>query len=67
MNRSSLQRARELLDAAWVRREDRIKRGDVGEWQTEVNECYRILEYLVEHLSPASVTHDETGLDDTWL
>lgn len=41
-----LDEARKLLDAMERRHQDRLAKGNIGEWQTELNECRRILEYL---------------------
>lgn len=63
-----LERAIELLAAMETRREARLKRGDVGEWQTELNEVRRILGELVAHLKPARyVYRPEDEPTDTWL
>lgn len=48
----SLERAIELLDAMERRHQDRLKRGDLGELQTELNECRRCLVEILEHLKP---------------
>lgn len=44
-----LDRARELLAGLDRRKDERNANGDVGEWQTELNEVCRILHYLIEH------------------
>ena len=47
--KSSLDRARELLDAMEARHQDRLERKDLGDWQTEINEVRRILVYLLDY------------------
>jgi hypothetical protein len=63
-----LDRARELLEAMRLRHDARIEKGELGEWQTELNEVYRILVYIV---GPTSVAYpfrpDESDLTDTHL
>ena len=64
-----LDQAQELLEAMWFCHADRLKRGDLSEWHTELNEVHRVLEYLIEHLKapPAVYVLDESDLDDTHL
>jgi hypothetical protein len=63
-----LDRARALLEAMRMRHAARLEKGDIGEWQTELNEVYRILVYIVGHTSVAySFSPDESDLTDTHL
>jgi hypothetical protein len=54
-HRPPLDRARSLLEGMWMCHQDRLKRGDVGEWQTEINEVRRVLEAILEHLDTLKV------------
>lgn len=45
--KSRLELARDLLDGMDVRNEHRLKSGDIGPWQTELNEVRRILHYIL--------------------
>src|SRR5690242_1377712 len=49
---TNLDLVRELLEGLDQRREARIEAGNLGEWQTELNEVARILHYIVAHLEP---------------
>jgi hypothetical protein len=52
MSRSALERARYYLEGIELRGAERIERGDLGEWQTELNEVRRVLSAILEHLEP---------------
>lgn len=42
-----LKEAKKLLEAMDMRHDDRVSKGNMGEWQTEVNELRRIIGYLI--------------------
>lgn len=45
--KSRLELARDLLCGMDERHQDRLSSGNVGEWQTELNEVRRILHYIL--------------------
>lgn len=45
-----LELARYLLEGIDQRRDARTEAGNLGEWQTELNEVARVLHYLIAHL-----------------
>lgn len=49
---TALERAREIIEGLEERHQARLRAGNLGEWQTEVNEVYRALHAVMEHLDP---------------
>jgi hypothetical protein len=45
-----LEHARTLLEGVSMRRNDRLSAGNIGEWQTEINELARVLWDFLAHL-----------------
>lgn len=45
-----LDRAKDLVEGLDERRDRRLERGDIGAWQTEINEVARVLHYLIAHM-----------------
>jgi hypothetical protein len=61
---TNLELARELLECIDLRREARNEAGNLGEWQTELNEVARVLHYLISHLDPKPAVRKSCGTDD---
>lgn len=64
--RTELERARELLDGIDRRHDYRNRTGNVGEWQTELNEVSRILHEIIDHLDPLPPTFPEPQEPDDY-
>lgn len=54
---TDLERAKYILDAIDRRRAARIESGNIGEWQTEINEFARMLHSLVAYIE----SRDDSG------
>ena len=50
---SNIELARALLEGIDQRRDARNEAGNLGEWQTELNEVARTLHYLIAHIEGA--------------
>jgi hypothetical protein len=48
MGKSAIEFAQYLVEGMEERHQARLEQGDVGDWQTEINEVRRILGYIIE-------------------
>lgn len=59
-----LNRARDLLEGMDERHQLRLDHGNLGAWQTEVNEIRRILHYLLDEPQPPPRPPRDFSVDD---